>query len=93
MQMLLSKVSDVLGVPVVTPEAVERLAHIHLDEILAFADKALHRELVDAQYGLLLLQFCHVGTSYLPSLLTNHDSLSSSVLHPTQCWAGHYRSS
>ena len=50
--MLLSKGIDGQGVPVGTPELVERLSHIHLDEIMEFAEKALHRELVYAQDGL-----------------------------------------
>ena len=50
-QKLLVKGIDVLAVSLTTPEAVE-----HLDEILTFAEKALDRELVYVQDGLLLLQ-------------------------------------
>ena len=47
-QMLLIKGIDMLVVPVGTPKAVERLAHIHLDEIMAIGKKALDHELVYA---------------------------------------------
>jgi hypothetical protein len=46
---------DILGVPVGTPDAVEHIAQIYLDEILA---KILSKERVFAQDALLLLQHC-----------------------------------
>jgi len=57
-QMKMERGVDLLGVPVGTPDAVDHIAQIYLDEILAYADKILSNEGVFAQDALLLLQYC-----------------------------------